>query len=173
MAMQIRCMDKGHQGELWTLHLESDQALLCDPYSVIQGAYGPEEAVLRFQMPSFSESIKYFGVRLDDRLVQFAVERNDLKEIKRFINQTIVGAGPEAVESVKRKAIRDTLVGIACAIGGCVLTIGSYLAAATSPVGGNYYVTWGLVLFGFIMVGKGLFGFKQYSDLLKMSSKNS
>jgi hypothetical protein len=170
MPVQLRCVDKGHQGEMWTLDLEGEKAVVRNPAGNAAGEFAPEEAVQRFQMPSFSESIKYFGVKLDEKLWRFDVAKNDLKQIKAFINRTIVSAGPEAMQAVRNRALRDTLLGVAGVVAGIGLTVASYLEAANKPEGGRYTITYGLVLVGFILVGKGIYGFVQYSSLKQMAA---
>jgi hypothetical protein len=169
MSVTLRCVDKQRKGEVWTLELEDHKAVIRRPTGDVAGAFSPADAVERFQMPSFSESIKYFGVRLGDELHRFDVAKSDLKQIKLFINRTIAAAGPEAVQAVRNKAIRDALIGAACIVAGIVLSLGSFLAVADKPEGGTYYVAYGLPLFGLIMVGKGIYGFMQHGQLKQLT----
>src|SRR5262249_1399997 len=129
MTVQLRCVDKNHKGEQWQLDLDGDKAVIRKPSGEIAGEFSPEAAIERFQMPSFSESIKYFGVQLGDQLWRFDVAKSDLKKIRMFINRTIAAAGPQAVRAVRNKAIRDTLIGAGCIILGVFASLGSFLAA--------------------------------------------
>jgi hypothetical protein len=77
--------------------------------------------------------------------------------------------GPEAVSAVRTKALRDCLIGLGAAILGVVMTVGSYMYAASKDEGGSYVITWGLVLFGLVMLGKGAYGFMRHAGLQKKS----
>jgi hypothetical protein len=165
----MRCVDKKRKGEVWTLDLDDGKAVVRRPAGDPVGEFSPEEAVERFQMPSFSESIKYFGVLLGEEMHRFDVAKSDLNQIRLFINRTIAAAGPEAVQAVRNKAIRDTLIGAGCIVVGVVLSLGSFLAAANKPEGGTYYIAYGLPFFGLIMVGKGVYGFIQHRHLQQLA----
>ena len=169
MTIQLRCVDKDRLNEIWTLDLDEDKAVFTDAGGVVVAALDPEEAVSLFRMPSFSESIKYFGLRTETGLRQFNFNKADLKQIKHFVNRTIAAAGPEAVAAVKRKAIRDLLIGGACVAGGIVVSVLAYVDAASNPEGGRYAIFYGVVFFGLIMVGKSIVGFKQYARLNSMT----
>jgi hypothetical protein len=41
---------------------------------------------------------------------------------------------------------------------GIAITVGTYMAAASSRGGGRYFVTWGLIIFGGIRFFQGLMG---------------
>ena len=164
-TVQLRCIDKGHKGELWALDLAAETVRVKDSQGTVVAEFAPEDAFEFFQLPSFSESIKYFGVRLGKKLLRFDVSRDGLKQIKAFLNRTIVAAGPEAVLAVRNEAIRDTAIGVSCVIGGVGMTVWSYSTVAAEPRGGEFTVLWGLVFFGLIMIGKGIYGFVQYGNL--------
>lgn len=133
------------------------------------GEFTPEEAVGHFQMPSFSENVKYFSIALGDAIHRFDVPKDGLREIKALINRSILSAGPEAIQSLRNRAIRDTIVGTASAVGGIVLSVGSYQAAANNPEGGKYTVTYGLVIFGIAMLCKGIYGLIQYGQVRRLA----
>jgi hypothetical protein len=78
MTLELRCVDKNHKGERWQLNLDDGKAVFRDPDGRIAGEFSPEEAIERFQMPSLSESIKYFGVRLGEQVWRFDVSKSDL-----------------------------------------------------------------------------------------------
>ena len=120
-------------------------------------------------MPSFSENIKYFAILLDGTFHRFEVSKQDLRAIQALINRTIVSQGPEAIRSVKNRAIRDTLLGVLSVVVGVALTLGSYMAAAKKPEGGTYIINYGLILFGLVALGKGIYGFMNYRALRRLS----
>ncbi|WP_406693609.1 hypothetical protein V5E97_21495 [Singulisphaera sp. Ch08] len=169
MAVQLSCVDRDHKGELWSLDLDRERVVVRDASGAPVAEFTPEEAVGRFQMPSFSENVKHFGIQLESSIFHFAVPKDGLREIKALINRTIVASGPEAILSIRNRAIRDTLVGLVCAVGGVVLTVGSYVSAANKPQGGEYTITYGLVLFGFAIFCKGVYGLIQYGQVRSLA----
>jgi hypothetical protein len=61
-------------------------------------------------------------------------------------------------EITRQVAQKNMTVGALWCVGGLVVTIGTYLAAAS---GGTYFVTWGAILFGGIQLMRGI---AQYSE---------
>jgi hypothetical protein len=171
MSIRLRCLHKDHKDETWKLDLDGDPVTLKDESGTVVWEMPANVAITQFQMPSFSESIKYFGILFGKEIRQFDVSKEGLKEIKTFLNKSVLAAGPEAVAAVRTKAIRDLLLGAACAIGGVVLTVGSYTAAAQKPEGGKYTVTYGLVIFGLIMLGRGVYGFVRHNQLKSLATE--
>ncbi len=98
---------------------------------------------------------------LNGELKSFTIAAND---------QLTAAAGPEAVRAVRNRAIRDALIGAACAIGGVALTVGGYMEAAQKPGGGEFKVAYGLVLFGLVMLGKGVYSYLQYQQIQRLSA---
>lgn len=173
MSIELRSVDKQHKGETWLLDLDGEKAVFKDPTGKVIAEVAPQQAVAHFQMPSFSENIKYFGLRAGDKLLQFDVSKPDLKKIKDFVNRTILAKGPEAIRAVRNRAIRDSVIGVACTVGGVVVTIAGYAAAASNPQGEKYTIFYGLALFGLIMIGKGIVGFGQYRKLEVMAQSTT
>lgn len=169
MQVPMRCCHLKHKGEAWVLDLGDEGAEVRDASGGVRAQFTREEAAEAFLLPSFSESIKRFRVPVDGELWYFDVAKNDLKEIKAYINQAVVASGPEAVVAVRNRAIRDGLIGLGGVAAGVALTLGSFFNAAQNPGGGEYVVTYGLVLAGLIMIGKGIYGFVRYGQLKKMS----
>lgn len=172
MAVPIRCIGRGRDGQVWSLDLGSEKVVVRDAAGATLAELLPEEAVLRFQMPSFTQSVKYFNITLGDGPQSFMVSKEGLAEIKAFTNRTIASVGPEAVQAVWKRAIRDTLIGAACTVGGIVLTIGSFILAANNPQGGRYFITWGVVLFGIVMLVKGIYGMIQYGQIKRFAEQD-
>jgi hypothetical protein len=165
----MRCCHLKHKGEMWILDLGDDRAEIRDTEENIRAVYTRDEAAEQFLLPSFSESIKQFRAPIDGQLWYFDVARGDLKQIKAYIDQAVVTAGPGAVRAVRNSAIRDTLIGIGGVAVGTALTVGSYLHAEQNP-GGEYVITYGVILFGLVMIGKGIYGFLRHGHLQKLSS---
>jgi len=74
--------------------------------------FSPEEALRRFQLPSLFWGIKYFNIRMFSGFFRFEVTRHGLEELEAFTNRMTVAAGPDAIQAVKRRAIRDTAIGV-------------------------------------------------------------
>ncbi len=137
MQVPMRCCHLKHKGEAWVLDLGAEGAEVRDASGDVRAQFTREEAAESFLLPSFSESIKQFRVPVDGELWYFDVAKNDLKEIKAYINQAVVAAGPEAVVAVRNRAIRDGLIGLGGVAAGVALTLGSFFNAAQNPVGGR------------------------------------
>jgi hypothetical protein len=165
----MRCCHLKHKGESWTLDLGDEGAAIRDAAGKVRAEFAREEAAEQFLLPSFSESVKQFRAPVEGELWYFDVARDGLKEIKACLDQSVVAAGPEAMKAIRNRAIRETLIGSAGVIGGTALTVGSYLHAAQNPGGGEYYVTYGLILFGLVLLGKGIYGFLRYGQLQKLA----
>lgn len=169
MLVQMTCCHLKHKNEVWTLDLNDDGAQILDASGDVRAQFTRDQAAGQFLLPSFSESVKQFRAPIDGELWYFNVARDDLKQIKAYIDQAVVAAGPEAVSAVRNRAIRDALIGVGGVGLGVALSVGSYLHAAEDPQGGEYVVTWGLVLFGLVMIGKGIYGFLRFRQLQKLS----
>jgi hypothetical protein len=166
--MQIemkRVGNKEQTGQMWTLDLGKETVVLTDHEGKVAIEFPAAEATGRFQFPSFSQSIKWFGVANDQGIWTFDVPKVDLTLIKGYVDRSIVTAGPEAIAGVRASAIRTMLIGAACTAGGIVITVGSYAAAAQKPEGGKYTITHGLIIVGIIMFVKGVYGWFQYTRL--------
>jgi len=168
MAIQLRCVERALKDQVWTLELGEEKALLKNATGATVGEFTPADVLERLQLPSFSKSIKYLIIPVGQDKIQFDVGKNELQQVKDFMNRSVVKAGPEAVRSVRNKAIRDTLIGAACTVGGILATILGYLSATRNPGGGSYYIFYGVVLFGLVEVGRGLYGFHRYATLKRM-----
>jgi hypothetical protein len=165
----MKCIHVKHKGELWTLDLDADPVVIRNPAGEVRAEFATAEAAEVFLLPSFSESIKQFRAPVDGELWYFDVAKDDLKTIKAFKDRMTVAAGPEAILAVRSRAIRDALIGAAAVVGGIALTVGSFITAANNPQGGSYFITYGLVLFGLVMLGKGAYGYNQYTHLKRLS----
>lgn len=58
----------------------------------------------------------------------------------------------------KQQSLKMMLIGFAMAAVGIAITVGTYVWAASSPRGGGYVVTWGLIVFGGLRAVQGLIG---------------
>ncbi|HEY7327673.1 MAG TPA: hypothetical protein VH592_08540 [Gemmataceae bacterium] len=165
----MKCCHREHKNEVWTLDLGDDAAEIRDAGGNVRAQFTRDQAAGQFLLPSFSESIKQFRAPIEGELWYFDVARGDLKQIKTYIDQAVVASGPEAMRTVRNHALRDMLIGIGAFGIGTFLTVGSYLHAAQNPEGGEYFISYGAVLFGLIMIGKGVYGLIRYRQLQKLS----
>src|SRR6476660_4719440 len=118
MSVKLRCLSEAYKGQEWILDLDGDHVTVADAAGNLLLDCTPEEAIQRFQLPSFSESIKYFGISAGEKFLRFDVSRSGLNEIKTFLDRKVIADGPEAVMAIRSAAIRDTLIGLFCALGG-------------------------------------------------------
>ncbi len=169
MLIQMRCCHLQHKGETWTMELGEEHAEIRDATGTVRCEFSRQEAAEQFLLPSFSQSIKQFRAPVSGQLWYFDVPRDDLKRIKAYVDQSVVSAGPQAVRSVRNRALRDLLIGVGGLAVGIALTVASFLHAAQNPNAGEYVVTYGLMLFGLVMIGKGVYGHVRYSQLRKLS----
>ncbi len=169
MQISMRCYDAKHKGEEWVLQLGKKGARVLDEYGEVRAEFTRGEAAGSFVLPSFAQSIKHFCVPIDGQIWHFDVSKPEIQQIKSFMDHSVVAAGPAAVQAVQTQAIRNLLIGIAATIGGTVLTVGSLVMAAQQEGGGRYVVTYGLIIYGLVMVGKGIYGFVQHGKLQGMT----
>jgi hypothetical protein len=167
----MRCRHRKHKGEVWLLVLNKAFARVRDEDDEIRAEYDREETPHCLLLPSFSESIKHFRVAIDGEMWPFEVDKRDLKDIKDYLNESVVVAGPEAIRAVGQRALRDLLVGLALSVVGIGVTVGTLAYAASSPEGGQYIITHGLIVCGLVMVGKGIYGFVRQSHLQKLAQE--
>ncbi len=169
MPIAMNCCHVKHKGETWTLDLVDDKAEVRDAGGQVRASFTLQEAAGQFQLPSFSDSVKQFRVPVDSELWYFDVAKPDLKEIKAYIDRAVVAAGPEAIEAVRTAALRDFLIGAGCAVLGVGITVAGYMQAAHQEEGGKFKITYGLVIFGLVMLGKDAYRFMRYGNLRKMA----
>jgi hypothetical protein len=167
VKLDLRCCHRKHEGEVWTLVLQNDYAEVLDEEGEVRAKYERGDTPEHLLLPSFSESIKQFRAQIDGEMWYFDAAKRDLAEIKTYLDESVVAAGPEAVRAIRNRALRDLLIGIAAVVVGIGVTVASYLAAENAE-DGRFYVTYGAVIFGLVMVGKGIWGFVQHGKLQKM-----
>ena len=166
MAIPMKCWHRDHKGEMWSLDLGDERAELRDAAGAMRGEFTRDEAGEQFLMPSFSESIKQFRLPVGGELWYFDVGKDDLKQIRAYIEHSVAAAGPDAVRAVRNAAIRDGVIGLVVLLVGVGITIGTHLKEADDPEGGTQSVVmYGAILVGLIMLGKGIYGLVRYNRL--------
>jgi curved DNA-binding protein CbpA len=68
------------------------------------------------------------------------------------------------VEPYKDAARKSALIGLAWFLGGLIISVGSYLAAAN---GDSYTITWGAILFGAIQAGRGFLKYAEITNVVR------
>jgi hypothetical protein len=144
-------------GETWQLELEPEEARLSDPTRNLVARIPRGAAEQRILLPSFSENRSKISVLTDDnKLVSFNPDKPAIAEIKSYFNAALAAAGPEAIAALRGKAIRDLAIGVIAAAAGIGLTVLSYLHPTEKDGTSKSTVFYGLVIFGLIMVGRGI-----------------
>jgi hypothetical protein len=171
VAVEMRCCHLKYKGEIWRLDLGGEGTTIRDAAGNARSEFKPEEAAAVFRLPSFSESIKQFRPPVDGEEWYFDVGKDGLKEIRAFMDAAVVAAGPEALQAMRSSAIRELLLGAVLAVAGVVMSIGSFMAAANNPQGGQYYVTYGLVIAGLVVNGRGGYQLARYKRLKRVAGQ--
>lgn len=167
----MKCCHVKHKGEIWHLDLGGEGAAVRDPAGNVRAEFTPEEAAGSFKLPSFSESIKQFRLPVDGQEWYFDVDKDGLRQIKAFMDAAVVAAGPGAINALRTAALRDLVLGVLVTLGGIGLTVFGYMKAANDPQGGKYYVTYGLVIAGLVMVGRGIVNLSRYNRLKRVAEE--
>jgi hypothetical protein len=145
-------------GDLWTLDLGEDALRLLDPQGAVTSEFPRAEADRRILLPSFSENRKaIWFLAAADRVVHLNPDKPAVAAIKDYLNQSIALAGPEAIADLKKKGYRDLAIGAVSTVAGVVVTAVSLAHPSPSADGqGKSTIMYGLILFGLIMVGRGI-----------------
>jgi hypothetical protein len=150
------------RGQLWSMEWDPDFVIVRDAAGTVVWQAPPQDAVQSFRMPSFSDSIKYFGIQIGSELHEFELAREDLQRMKDFLDGAIATSGPDAVRSIRKKAIRDLVIGALLTLIGAA-TSAMLLAKVVELKGrGPGRLTFGCLIFGVIMLSKGIYGLRQH-----------
>mgnify|MGYP006301234393 CR=1 FL=1 len=154
MRIEMVCRDKPFKKVPCALVLQDGSAELTaeDGSVLFNGSY--HELDLVSQFPSFSQSIKYFGVQHDGRVLGFDVPKADIQAIRSELDGQIIAADPEAAQRIARKGKLLMFGGIAMIVAGPVMSLLSYQALAAR--GGTYYIWYGISIFGIVILGRGI-----------------
>lgn len=142
-------------GELWTLELEPDQALLRDGAGELRNVFSPEDAHSDWAMPSFSSGT-WLTLPTDNGFAAFRCGRRGLAHIRAFIRRGVVASGPSGVGRAWRGAIAEFAIGLLLTAAG----VGGTLVSMNQGAGG-LTVFYGVVLFGLIELGRGAYRLRE------------
>ena len=154
MHIEMDCRDKPFKGAECALILEDGHAELTTEGGEVlfSGTYQELDAASRF--PSFAESIKYFGVLYEGRILDFEVDKADIKAIRRELDGQAAADDPAAIDRMTRRGKLLVAGGIAAIAAGPILSLISYQAVAEE--GGKYYIWYGISIFGVLILAQGI-----------------
>lgn len=164
MRIEMVCRNKPFKQSACALVLEEGRAELTteDGSVLFCGSYQELDAASRF--PSFADSIKYFGLQHEERILDFDMAKGDVKAIRRELDGQTIAANPGMAQRMALKGKLSLVGGTALIVAGPVLSLMSYQAVAEN--GGRYYIWYGLSIFGIVLLGRGI-GLLRRSSTMK------
>jgi hypothetical protein len=103
--------------------------------------------------------------RVIEGLVQKGWEKGEAQEFVFGVRHAIPVGDVQAQQASARPGIdvhsrhmKNMLLGLVWCVGGSVVTLYTYQQAMANPMGGQYLVAWGAVVFGFFQFLSGLTG---------------
>lgn len=170
MRMTLECMKKGHKKEIWELKIKDEDTIdIHNPAGELVDSFDRGAVVNDFVLPSFVQSVPYSNIPLSGELWAFKISKGDTRKIKQFIDQSVVSDGADSIDSVRKTAMRDLLIGIPLALVGIGISVASFVAASGGAEGGRYTLTTGMIGVGLFWAGKGLYGLNRHKKLMAMS----
>ena len=170
MQFQMKCRTKPYQGQVFTLTSEGSNLRIVDPSGKEIIRIDPADMSKLLRFPSFSDSIKYFGVWLGNGLVEFELASGEIKIVRTFVDQTSAKQNPEFAAKLRVKSIGMIVGGIAAMIAGPLASVLSYQNASQGVDNGRYFIYYGLPIFGLAILVKGIVGLCRVSALQKDSA---
>jgi hypothetical protein len=174
MASTIVRQDKGGKNEQWQIDVGPDLVILTKPDGIVYLKLTPVQIAQYVVFPSFSRSIKYPIFKTSEGHREFRLDGPSLKALRTFANRGIASAGPKAARSVLMKAIGWTVFGfVLMGLGIFALTLTVHEVATGKSETNNSPHPVGLVssLVGLGVLGRGIYGFRQYAQIKKLSSQ--
>jgi hypothetical protein len=149
---------KPHEGEVWELHRTATGFALRDGDGEVAATFPDAEAVHRFRFPSFWASVPFLEIQTLDGLThRFKPDKEIMPTVRSWVDEA-VGRDPTAAAAALRgKAGRSLGIGALLLVAGLAITAATYAHAVARPGGGTYVVTTGLIAFGVLGVGRGLY----------------
>jgi hypothetical protein len=173
MTIELQCAKRGFTDKRWRLNLTNNLAVITTPEGEEICRFTNEQAAEQWIYPQFGGDTKYFTINHADQQVPFKVSREGLKQIKRFLLQSVVNGGEDAVQEFKSKAGMCFVVGVASLLLGIAATFFSYQMAAQKPEGGTYWIFTGLVFFGLYRIFRGMWLMSQTKELNSLADEQS
>jgi hypothetical protein len=122
--LRLRCVDREYRDELWALHLLRRRVVLEDEAGEVMASFPRRRAEDNFTLPSFWNSVKYLGVKLDDGGVAwFEPNRKAVALIKEYRDEALADRGPAAVAQLRNRGLLELLAGIGLLIAAVALTV--------------------------------------------------
>ncbi|MCI0363718.1 MAG: hypothetical protein L0Y44_10905 [Phycisphaerales bacterium] len=104
MAVELRCIEEGHEDKRWMLDLNGPKATLLTMHGQVVMEFGRGDAYSRFRMPGLAGDARHFAINLDEQTVRFAVDPVGLQQIEKFLN----GSGASAAARPSASPKDDT-----------------------------------------------------------------
>lgn len=167
--LRAKCMSKPHKGTDWHFRLDPIEITLSliTPDGQAVAEFTPAQAAETFRFPSFSQSTKYLAVPVGETHLEFDLAKREMGEVRSFVDLNTLASGPEGIAKLRMKGYRDIAIGLGAIVLGVGLTVMSYMAAASNPNGGKYWVTYGFVIYGLISAGRGVYHLNHAAKLAK------
>jgi hypothetical protein len=130
---------------------------LTDSEGAARASFSRAEAEARFVLPSFWESIKDLGVRGDTGdVVWFVPDGESVARIKTYLHGALAAQGRAAISAVRRRGWLLVLAGVGITALAVSVMVASMARAFGNPEGGKYYVTIGGIVFGLLVLSRGV-----------------
>ena len=153
MEWTIRCRTGAYKKKAFRLVFDEGIISLFDEEGKHVLSFGVTNVDKYARFPSFSESVKYFSLLLDGKLLAFDMDRSAVKELRKACDMANLGQDPEFAASLRRKGLLQIVFGLAGIVAGPVL---SYLSYQSAKPGGRYYVWYGFSVVGLAALVRGI-----------------
>lgn len=146
--------EKPHKGEKWTLEQTSEGLNLYDQEDQLVTLIPNVDAGQRVKFPSFLASVAKLTIIDDDKNYHlFESDKETLAQVREMVTARLSQAGSAPL---RKKALREMMIGAGLFVLGLALTIVSLLSA---DPGGRFFVMTGLLVFGFAGMVKGAYDY--------------
>jgi len=165
MTVELTCIDKERDGEKWQLQIDGSTASLAMPDGTIAATFTSDEAYSSFELLRFAQSGHNVGITIGDSTLHFTAWPKAFRTLKAFVQQSNNASSAPELEKLKRRAWIQTLLGFVLLIGAGILSIDGILLAAGQTAGGEYYVFYGAMIAGALLMFKGWYDFAELRKL--------
>lgn len=173
MRFRAARTDPGTKGQWWDLEFTEESLTLFDPAGQVALQLAPADVVTNVTVPKFGGDTNSTRFVVGAAVVSLALSGQSLSLVKKIRDRGLVAMGPDTIRVVLRVAVRDFVLGTLLFIGGIIISLVGYWAAAKSPNGGSFYVLWGVSVLGFAWACRGIYGFFHYFRLKALAPKSS
>ncbi|MGQ0700049.1 MAG: hypothetical protein ACT4PZ_17615 [Panacagrimonas sp.] len=146
----------------WSLSLNHDTAFLSGPDGTPSIQYSLHDAALCFRLSGLLSEASGFDIFVSDKWQSFASpSKADRKSIQAFVDRGMIGLklSPEFLNLLRKRAIRDLVIGTAL-IGGATVAFFETFLYESSTI-----IFWGASFVGVVMVFRSFIGFSRHRRL--------